>query len=210
MLLLVGLGNPGPDYAGHRHNAGRMAVDAIVRRHGFGPGRSKFLGRLHEGRLAGEKVLALLPETYMNESGQSVAQALRFYKIPPEDLVVVHDEVDLAPAKLRVKHGGGAAGHNGLRSIDAHIGNAYRRVRIGIGHPGHKDLVRHYVLHDFSKAERAWLEPLLDAIAEAAPLLATGEDGLFMTRVAALVNPNPKNPPPAQADQSGGARDDGV
>ena len=210
MLLLVGLGNPGPDYAGHRHNVGRMAVDAIARRHGFGPARAKFSGRLHEGRLAGEKVLALLPETYMNDSGRSVAEAARFYKIPPENIVVIHDEVDLAPGKLRVKHGGGAAGHNGLRSIDAHIGNGYRRVRIGVGHPGHKDLVRGYVLHDFSKADRAWLEPMLDAIAEAAPLLAERKDSLFMTRVAASLNPNPKNPPPERATEPEEPNDNGV
>ncbi|MFQ5535741.1 MAG: aminoacyl-tRNA hydrolase [Sphingomonadales bacterium] len=189
MLLLVGLGNPGAAYSGHRHNVGFMAVDAIVRRHAFGVPRSKFRGLLSAGELAGRKVLALCPQTFMNESGRSVVEATRFYKIPVEDVVVFHDEIDLASGKLKLKKGGGAAGHNGLRSIDRFIGNGYRRVRIGVGHPGHKDRVHGYVLHDFAKADQIWLDPMLDAIADAAPLLAAGEDGKFMTRVAALTQP---------------------
>ena len=184
MLLIVGLGNPGPAYAYHRHNIGFMAVDDIAERHGFGPFRAKFQGVVAEGRLGGVRALALKPGTFMNESGRSVGQALRFFKLTPADCFVIHDELDLAPGKCRVKRGGGAAGHNGLRSLDSHIGNDYWRVRLGIGHPGHKDRVRGYVLHDFSTTEEAWLDPLLEAVAEAAPLLASGKPDWFMTRVA--------------------------
>lgn len=202
MRLFVGLGNPGPKYAGHRHNVGFMAIDAIARAHGFPPFRERFQGLLSEGRLGGERTALLKPQTYMNESGRSVGAALRFYKLPLSELVVLHDELDLAPGRLRVKHGGGAAGHNGLRSIDAHLGKDYRRVRIGIGHPGHPDRVTSYVLSDFAKTDAAWLEPLLDAIAEAAPLLAAGDDANFMNRVALLTRP-PK--PPRQAATGGGS-----
>lgn len=184
MLLFVGLGNPGTQYAGNRHNIGFMAVDRIAGEHGFGPEQRKFQGHVREGRLGGEKVVALKPATFMNESGRAVGEALRFYKLDPSEVVVFHDELDLAPGRLRCKTGGGHAGHNGLRSIHAHIGAEYRRVRLGIGHPGHKSKVAGYVLHDFAKADRDWLDPLLDAVARAAPLLAAGEDGRFQSDVA--------------------------
>jgi PTH1 family peptidyl-tRNA hydrolase len=186
LLLLVGLGNPGSDYARHRHNVGFMAVDAVAERHGFAPERRKFRGLLREGALSGEKCLILKPQTYMNDSGESVGEATRFHKLDPRDVVVMHDELDLVPGKLRVKAGGGTAGHNGLRSIDAHIGPDFRRVRIGVGHPGRKEAVLRWVLNDFAKADREWLEILLDAIAEAAPLLAKADDAAFATKVALL------------------------
>lgn len=194
MLLVVGLGNPGSEYAGHRHNIGFMAVDAIVRRHSFGPFRAKFQGLLAEGVVGGVKVLALKPMTYMNESGVSVGQATHFHKIPPDQVIVLHDELDLAPGKVRIKVGGGSAGHNGLRSIDAHLGRDYRRVRLGIGHPGDRDRVTGYVLHDFAKADGEWLGPLLDAVADCFPLLVKGDDAGFMTRVAMLTKPVPTKP----------------
>lgn len=184
MKLFVGLGNPGPQYAGTRHNVGWMAVDAIARAHGFGPDRSKFQGRLCEGMLGGDKVLILKPQTFMNISGQSVGEALRFHKLTPADVVVFHDELDLAPGKLRVKKGGGHAGHNGLRSLHQHIGPDYARVRIGIGHPGDKNRVADYVLHDFHKTDRDWLDPLLDGVADGAATLAAGDDAGFMNAVA--------------------------
>lgn len=194
-LLLVGLGNPGPKYAGNRHNIGFMALDAVVRRHGFGPARARFHGELATGQLAGRETLALKPLTYMNESGRSVAEAARFYKIAPEDVFVFHDELDLAAGKLRVKQGGGAAGHNGLRSIDALFGNAYWRVRLGIGHPGDKRRVLGHVLDDFDEFDRPWLEPLLAAVADNAALLATGDPPAFASKVAlALAPPKPDRP----------------
>lgn len=183
MLLIVGLGNPGQRYAGHRHNIGFRAADAIHRRHGFPPWRARFQGEAAEGVLDGEKALILKPATFMNESGRAVAQAARFYKLTPRDIVVVHDELDLPPGKLRMKVGGGHGGHNGLRSVEAHVGKDFRRMRLGIGHPGRKELVNGYVLHDFAKADRDWLEPLLAAIADHAPLLARGDDASFMNRV---------------------------
>jgi peptidyl-tRNA hydrolase, PTH1 family len=183
MVLFVGLGNPGARYAGNRHNIGFMAVDAIARRHGFGPWRRRFQGVTTEGALGGRKALLLLPGTYMNESGRAVAEAMNFYKAPLQDLVVFHDEIELQPAKLRVKSGGGIAGHNGLRSISAHVGNDYKRVRIGVGHPGVKELVHPHVLSDFAKAERPWVEAMIDAIADNADLLAKGEDASFQNRV---------------------------
>ncbi len=186
MLLLVGLGNPGSGYAYNRHNIGYMAVDDIVHRHGFGPWRHKFRGQVADGALAGDKVLALKPATYMNDSGHAVGEAVRFYKLAPDRVVVIHDDLDLAPGKCRVKRGGGAGGHNGLRSIDRHIGAEYWRVRLGIGHPGDKRLVHDYVLHDFAKSDEAWLDPLLEAVAAAAPLLAAGQPDRFMSRVALL------------------------
>ena len=195
MRLLVGLGNPGSRYERNRHNIGFMAVDAIVRRHRFSPFRSKFSGELAEGTIGGEKVLALKPQTFMNDSGRSVLGAASFYKIPPADIIVLHDEVDLAPGKLRVKRGGGAAGHNGLRSIDAHLGADYWRVRLGIGHPGIKELVPHFVLQNFLRDEEAWVAPLVDAVAEAIPLLVEGNDQGFMNRVALILNPPRPKPP---------------
>jgi len=184
MLLIVGLGNPGSRYAANRHNIGFMAVDEIVRRHCFSPWRSRFQGDVAEGRLDGEKTIALKPRTYMNESGRAVGEAMRFFKLRPEDVVVFHDELDLAPGKLRVKRGGGHAGHNGLRSIIAHIGPDFRRVRLGIGHPGDPERVTGHVLGDFAKSDRSWLEPLIDAIGEEAPLLASGtQDNDFAARI---------------------------
>ena len=204
MLLIVGLGNPGRRYENHRHNVGFRAADAIVRRHRFAPWRARFEGEIAEGVLDGEKALVLKPATYMNESGRSVGQAARFYKLQPSDAVVIHDELDLPPGKVRLKAGGGNGGHNGLKSLDAHLGRDYRRLRIGIGHPGIKDLVHGYVLHDFARSDEGWLRPLLDAIAENAPLLARGEDASFMNRVhlatardGAGVSPSDAPPPAA-------------
>jgi PTH1 family peptidyl-tRNA hydrolase len=186
MKLFVGLGNPGQKYAKHRHNVGFLAVERIAERHGFGPWKVKFQGRMAEGRIAGERVVLLKPETYMNESGRAVQEAARFLKVEDDDMVALHDELDLAPGKVRVKKGGGNAGHNGLRSITAHRTNDYWRVRIGIGHPGHKDLVHNWVLGDFAKADQPWLSALLDALADAAPFLARGESERFMSEVARL------------------------
>ena len=183
MKLFVGLGNPGSQYARNRHNIGFLALDAIARRHGFAPWRRRFQGVATEGTLDGVKVLLLKPETYMNESGRAAGEALRFHKVPLADLVAFHDELDLPPAKLRVKIGGGNAGHNGLRSITALCGNEYRRVRLGIGHPGDKARVHGYVLSDFGKTERDWVEGLCDVVAEHAGLLARGDDATFQNRV---------------------------
>ncbi len=196
MLLFVGLGNPGAKYAGNRHNIGFMAVDRIASEHGFGPWKSKFQGLVSEGRLGREKVLLLKPGTYMNLSGQSVGEAMRFYKLSPEDVTVFHDELDLAPGKLRVKRGGGHAGHNGLRSLHQHISDNYQRVRIGIGHPGRKDLVTHYVLQDFAKADSGWLEDLLCGIAGGARHLAEGANDKFQNAVALRLQPPKPNTPP--------------
>jgi PTH1 family peptidyl-tRNA hydrolase len=189
MKLLVGLGNPGSKYAQTRHNIGWIAVDAIAGEHGFGTERAKFQGKLREGRLGGDKALILKPETFMNLSGQSVGEALRFYKLTPADVIVFHDELDLAPGKMRVKAGGGHAGHNGLRSLHQHIGADYQRVRMGIGHPGDKNRVADYVLHDFAKADRDWLDPLIDAVAREADRLASGDPGGFQTAVAQRIAP---------------------
>ena len=189
MQLFVGLGNPGAKYAQNRHNIGFMAVDRIADDHGFGPWKSKFQGHIAEGRLGGEKVLLLKPETYMNRSGQSVGEAMRFYKLEPGDVTVFHDELDLAPGKVRVKQGGGHAGHNGLRSIHGHIGEGYRRVRLGIGHPGRKELVAGYVLRDFAKADEGWLDDLLRGVSDGAGDLAAGDNGKFMNAVALRVAP---------------------
>jgi PTH1 family peptidyl-tRNA hydrolase len=183
MVLIVGLGNPGRRYAGNRHNIGFMAADAIHRRHGFSAWRARFEGEIAEGLLGGEKAFILKPATYMNESGRSVGQAMRFHKLDPAGIVVMHDELDLPPGKLRMKLGGGNGGHNGLKSIEAHIGKPFRRMRLGIGHPGAKELVNGYVLHDFAKADAEWVEPLVAAVAENAPLLAKGDDASFMNRV---------------------------
>ncbi len=195
MLLLVGLGNPGSEYIGNRHNVGRMVVDAIARRYSFGTFRKRFCGLAAEGMLDDEKTIALKPETFMNDSGKALAEAVRFYKLAPSDVLVVHDDIDLAPGKMRIKSGGGNGGHNGLRSIDQHIGAEYRRLRIGVAHPGDRDRVSNYVLADFSKGEKAWLTPLLDAIAEHAGLLVR-DDARFLTDVAqALTPPSVKKPP---------------
>ena len=183
MLLLVGLGNPGARYAGNRHNVGFMAVQAIAKRHGIGPWRRRFAGVACEGPLGGERALLLLPGTFMNDSGRAVAEAAHFYKLTVGDVIVVHDEIDLPPGKLRVKTGGGIAGHNGLRSISEHIGNDYRRVRIGVGHPGNKDLVHAYVLNDFAKSERPWVEALVGIIADNVELLARAADATFQNKV---------------------------
>ena len=184
MKLFVGLGNPGGGYAKHRHNVGFMAADRIAAMHDFGPWRQRFQGDVCEGRLGAEKCLLLKPATHMNESGRAAGEAMRFYKLDAADVTVFYDELDLAPGKVRVKTGGGAAGHNGIRSLTSHIGADFTRVRIGIGHPGHKDKVHGYVLHDFSKADKAWLEPLLDAIADAAPKLTEDDAAGFMNAVA--------------------------
>lgn len=189
MQLFVGLGNPGGQYAGNRHNVGFMALDRIAADHGFAPWRGKFQGSLAEGTLGAEKVLLLKPETFMNRSGQSVGEAMRFFKLTPAEVTVFHDELDLAPGRLRVKQGGGHAGHNGLRSIHAAIGPEYQRVRIGIGHPGHKDAVAPYVLHDFAKADADWLDDLLRGISDGAPALAGGDGATFMNAVALRTNP---------------------
>jgi len=183
MLLFVGLGNPGARYAGNRHNIGFMAVEAIAKRHDVGPFRRKFQGVAVEGDIARKRVLLLLPGTFMNESGRAVAEASRFYKVAVGDIVVFHDEVDLAPAKVRVKVGGGVAGHNGLRSITAHVGNDYKRVRIGVGKPPIKEMVPTHVLSDFAKSERPWVEALCDIIADNAGLLVEGEDSSFQNKV---------------------------
>ncbi len=197
MLLLVGLGNPGNKYADNRHNIGFMAVDEIVRRHDFAVARKRFQGLLCEGKLGGQKVLALKPQTFMNESGRSVGEAARFYKLSPDQIVVIHDELDLAPGKLRVKRGGGLAGHNGLRSLAAHIGKDFRRIRLGVGHPGDKGKVLSHVLRDFAKADDAWLDPLLAAMALAAPLLVRDDsDSAFASKVALILKPPTHKPKP--------------
>lgn len=183
MLLLVGLGNPGARYAGNRHNIGFMVLQAIAKRHGLGPWRRRFQGLACEGPIGGARSLLLLPGTYMNESGRAVADAARFYKVALADVIVFHDEIDLPPGKVRVKAGGGVAGHNGLRSISAHIGNDYRRVRIGVGHPGNKDLVQSYVLNDFAKSERPWVEAVIDIVAGNVEFLVRGEDASFQNKV---------------------------
>ncbi len=189
MKLFVGLGNPGPKYAGNRHNIGFMAVDRIAQDHGFGPWKSAFKGEISEGRLGSEKVFLLKPSTFMNLSGQSVQGAMAFYKFGLEDIVVFHDEMDIAPGKCRVKQGGGHAGHNGLRSISGAIGENYGRIRLGVGHPGHKDQVANYVLNDFAKSDQEWLENLLRGISDGAAQLAVGDGQKFMNAVALRVAP---------------------
>ncbi|MCJ8140382.1 aminoacyl-tRNA hydrolase [Falsirhodobacter halotolerans] len=209
MKLFVGLGNPGAKYAGNRHNIGFMALDRIAEDHGFGPWRRGYQGQVSEGRLGSEKIALLKPETFMNLSGQSVGEAMRFWKLAPADVVVWHDELDLAPGRVRLKTGGGHAGHNGLRSIHAHIGEAYDRVRLGIGHPGHKDRVAGYVLSDFAKAEGEMLDDLLRGLSDGAPALASGEGPRFLNAVAQRTAPPrpstgtkaPKAPPAAPEPQ---------
>lgn len=204
MKLFVGLGNPGSQYAGHRHNFGFMALDRIAGDHGFGPWKSRFGGATAEGRLGGEKVLLLKPATFMNRSGQAVGEAMRFYKLESTDVTVFHDEIDLAPGKVRIKAGGGHAGHNGLRSIHEHIGAAYDRVRMGVGHPGRKELVAGYLLHDFAKADHDWIEPVLHGVSDGAPHLAAGDGDRFMNAVARHTAPPrssaTREPPPSRSE----------
>lgn len=214
MRLFVGLGNPGAKFAGNRHNIGFMALDRIATDHGFAPWRRAFKGMVAEGRLGAEKVFLLKPETFMNLSGESVRAAMNFYKLTPADVTVFHDELDLAPGKVRTKAGGGHAGHNGLRSIHAHLGtDAYARVRLGIGHPGHKDAVAAYVLHDFGKADQEWLDDLLRGLSDGAPHLADGDAARFLNAVALRTAPPrsstsaaapPKAPPPPVAASTDG------
>ncbi len=205
MRLFVGLGNPGARYAMNRHNVGFMAVDRIAADHGFPPWRAKFQGEVSEGRLGAERVVLLKPHTFMNLSGQSVGEAMRFFRVEPADIVVFHDELDLAPGRVRVKDGGGHAGHNGLRSLHQHIGDGYRRVRIGIGHPGHKDRVAAYVLSDFAKADQDWVDDLLRGISDGAPALATGDAVRFMNAVALRTAP-PRSSTAAPATNDPAAR----
>ena len=202
MHLIVGLGNPGEKYRKNRHNIGFMAVDAIARRHGFPAFREKYQGLISEGSIDGERVLLLKPQTFMNASGDSVQKVANFYKLGPADISVLYDEIDLAPGKTRIKVGGGNGGHNGLRSIDPQIGLGYRRVRLGVGHPGHKDLVMPHVLGDFAKAEEAWLTPLLDAVADNAIMIVKGDDNGLMNRLALAVQGDGAERPqrPATAD----------
>jgi PTH1 family peptidyl-tRNA hydrolase len=206
MLLIVGLGNPGETYQNHRHNIGFMAVDAIGAAHGFGPARLKWRAHVSEGKIGSEKALILKPMTYMNESGNAVRDAVAFHKIELDRVWVIYDELDLAAGKVRVKLGGGNAGHNGLRSISAHVGNDYWRVRLGIGHPGEKERVTGHVLGNFTKADRAWVDPLLDAIGQAAPFLADGDAAGFMNKVTLLTTPK-KEPKPKPKDDSGPPKD---
>ena len=187
MLIIAGLGNPGPKYAANRHNIGFMAVDAIHRKNPFSPWSKKFKGEIAEGELAGEKVLLIKPQTFMNLSGEAVGEAMRFYKLSPKDIVAIYDELDLAPGKARIKTGGGHGGHNGVKSLDAHCGKDYRRLRLGIGHPGVKELVQNHVLGDFAKADQVWLEPLLDELALNAAMLVRGEDSQLMNKLALAV-----------------------
>ena len=201
MRLFVGLGNPGSDYAKNRHNIGFMAVDEIVHRYSFAPFRSKFQGQLCEGKIAGQKVLILKPTTYMNESGKAVQAVMAFYKLPIQDIIVFHDEMDLVAGKIRMKTGGGHAGHNGVRSIQSHIGSGFQRVRLGVGHPGDKEKVVGHVLKDFSKADQQWLDKMIEAIGENADLLIKGEDSGFMSKVSLAFNPpRPKPPRDSQKD----------
>lgn len=206
MLLLVGLGNPGPKYSRHRHSVGFRVADVVHARQRFGPWKKNFSSEVAEADIAGDRVLLIKPQTYMNESGRAVAEAMRFYKLTPADVVVMYDELDLPPGKTRIKTGGGAAGHNGIRSITASIGADFRRLRIGIGHPGHRELVHGYVLHDFAKADEAWLVPLADAVADNLSLLVKGEDNTFANRIHAATKgpdeepeggaPAPRKPSP--------------
>jgi peptidyl-tRNA hydrolase, PTH1 family len=203
MRLIVGLGNPEPRHALNRHNIGFMVVGRLVRRHEFGPFRAKFSGEIAEGTVAGSRVLVLKPMTFMNLSGDSVGACARFLKIEPHEIAIIHDELDLAPGKLRVKQGGSSAGHNGLRSIDAAVGPDYWRVRIGIGHPGVKELVHPYVLQNFDVEDRTWVAPLIDAISDALPLLVQDDPLGFMTKVALILKPPPPKPPraPTKTDE---------
>lgn len=187
MLLIAGLGNPGPRYAKQRHNIGFLAADAIARRQSFSGWSNKFKAQIAEGSIGDEKVLLIKPQTFMNLSGESVGQALRFYKLTPADLIVIYDELDLQRGKARIKTGGGSGGHNGIKSIDAHCGKDYRRLRLGIGHPGQKERVNNHVLGDFTKADHQWVEPLLEAIGDHCDLLVRGEDSSFLNKLSLAV-----------------------
>lgn len=189
MILFIGLGNPGQSYQNHRHNIGFMAVNAIAHAFSFGPFKSKFQGQVSEGKIGGEKVLILKPETYMNRSGQSAREAMDFYKLSPSDIFVFYDEIDLVPGKIKARTGGGAAGHNGIRSLIAHLGEDFHRVRLGVGHPGHKDLVHNFVLSNFSKADGEWVIPVLEAVAKASPRLIERDIARFQTDVALELTP---------------------
>jgi PTH1 family peptidyl-tRNA hydrolase len=199
MVLLVGLGNPGQDYAKNRHNIGFMAVDEIARRYSFGPWRRRFQGQAADGRLSGKRAFALKPETYMNESGRAVTQAMRYYRLEPEDVIVLYDEIDLDAGKVRCKQGGGNAGHNGLRSLDSHIGRNYVRVRLGIGHPGDRDRVSSHVLGNFSNADMVWVTNVIDAVSDAVPALAIGDIPGFSNQVAQRLSPAKSGPKPGAA-----------
>ena len=194
MRLLVGLGNPGKQYAFNRHNIGFLALDAVAEQYRFSPWRERFQGVIAEGSIGGEKILALKPATYMNLSGQSVGEAARFFKIAPPDVIVLHDEIELAPGKVKVKRAGGSAGHNGIKSIDEHMGQDYWRVRLGVGRPDGKAQVKGHVLENFAKSDLDWLGPLLNAIADSAPLLVAGDENKFMTKIALQLNPPPEKP----------------
>jgi peptidyl-tRNA hydrolase, PTH1 family len=194
VFLVVGLGNPGTKYAGNRHNIGFMAVDEIVRRHNFSSWRKKFKGEISEGSIGAEKLVVLKPLTFMNESGQSVGEAMRFLNLEPDRVIVVYDELDLEPGKVRVKLGGGAAGHNGIRSISSHISPHYIRVRLGIGHPGDKNLVHPHVLSDFAKSDKPWVSELVTAVADYFPLLIDGQEANFQSKVHLALNPAPERP----------------
>jgi len=192
MLIIAGLGNPGAKYAGNRHNIGFMALDAIHHKNSFSPWSKKFKAEISEGELAGEKVLLVKPQTFMNLSGEAVGEAMRFYKLAPKDIVAIYDELDLAPGKARIKVGGGHGGHNGIKSLDAHCGKEYRRLRLGIGHPGVKELVTHHVLGDFAKVDHTWLDPLLDELALNAAMLVRGEDSQLMNKLALATDGKPE------------------
>ncbi|MCJ2875769.1 aminoacyl-tRNA hydrolase [Rhizobium pusense] len=199
MKIIAGLGNPGTQYAGNRHNIGFMAVDALQRLPSFAPWSKKFKAEISEGEIAGEKVLLMKPQTYMNLSGESVGEAMRFFKLTPADIIAIHDELDLPAGRVRIKTGGGHGGHNGLKSLDAHCGKDYRRLRLGIGHPGDKERVHGHVLGDFAKADRVWLEPLLDAIADNAAMLVKAEDSQLMNKLALATGSTPEAEKPAKA-----------
>jgi PTH1 family peptidyl-tRNA hydrolase len=191
MFLFVGLGNPGAKYENNRHNIGFMAADEIVRRHGFSSWRVKFHAHASEGKIDGERVVVIKPQTYMNDSGRAAQDAARFLKVENDKVFAFYDELDLAPGKVRVRTGGGAAGHNGIRSLISHLGPDFQRVRLGIGHPGNKDMVMPHVLGDFAKADRAWLAPLIEAVADHAGLLVTGKEAAFQSKVHLAANPKP-------------------
>lgn len=199
MKIIAGLGNPGAQYAGNRHNIGFMAVDALQRLPSFSPRARKFKAEISEGEIGGEKVLLMKPLTYMNLSGESVGEAMRFFKLAPADIIVIHDELDLLAGRARIKTGGGHGGHNGLKSIDAHCGKEYRRLRLGIGHPGDKERVHGHVLGDFAKTDRVWLDPLLDAIADNAAMLVKSEDSQLMNKLALATGSKPETEKPAKA-----------